>query len=87
MPKATGASTAPFLQTTLYIEESDTLMSKYKHLPHIYPKDLRAISVIARSGGIDKETLNKLQISNNRIRNYCKRKLIFGLRTLSIINF
>ena len=76
LPKATGASTAPFLQTTLYIEESDTLMSKYKHLPHIYPKDLRAISVIARSGGIDKETLNKLQISNNRIRNYCKEGLL-----------
>ena len=49
---------------------------KITALKHIYPKDQRAISVLAKSGAISKETFNKLQISDNRIQSYRKAGLI-----------
>lgn len=50
-------------------------ISKYKGLNHIYPKDIRAMSVLAKTGAINKDTLNKLGISNTRIKNM-ERELI-----------
>lgn len=45
-------------------------------LKHIYPKDRRAMSVLAKSGACSKDTLNKLDISNNRIKSYQQANLI-----------
>lgn len=45
-------------------------------LKHIYPKDLRAMSVLAKSGACSKESFNKLDISNNRIKSYQQANLI-----------
>jgi hypothetical protein len=41
-------------------------------LKHIYPKDVRAMSLLAKAGAISKETFHKLDISNNRINSYEK---------------
>lgn len=49
---------------------------KITALKHIYKKDQRAISVLAKSGAISRETFNKLQISDNRIQSYRKAGLI-----------
>lgn len=49
---------------------------KITPLKHIYPKDQRAISILAKSGAISKETFNKLQISDNRIKSYRDAGLI-----------
>lgn len=49
---------------------------KITALKHIYPKDQRAISILAKSGAISRETFNKLQISDNRIQSYRKAGLI-----------
>ena len=49
---------------------------KITPLKHIYPKDQRAISILAKTGAISKETFNKLQISDNRIKSYRDAGLI-----------
>lgn len=45
-------------------------------LKHIYPKDRRAMSVLAKSGACSKDSFNKLDISNNRIKSYQQANLI-----------
>ena len=52
-------------------------MAKKKgKLSHIYDKDRRALSVLARSGTMSKETFHKLEISDNRIKSYKQAGLI-----------
>lgn len=52
-------------------------MAKKKNgLSHIYPKDRRAFSLLAKSGAMSKETLHKLEISDNRIKSYRQSGLI-----------
>ncbi len=45
-------------------------------LKKVYPKDIRCMSVLARSGAVSPETLNKMEISNNRIKSYVNAGLI-----------
>ncbi len=46
-------------------------MAKKKNgLSHIYPKDKRALSLLAKSGNISRDTFHKLEISDNRIKSY-----------------
>ena len=45
-------------------------------LSHIYPKDKRAFSLLAKSGAISRETFHKLEISDNRIKSYRQAGLI-----------
>lgn len=52
-------------------------MAKKKNgLSHIYPKDKRAFSLLAKSGAMSRETLHKLEISDNRIKSYRQSGLI-----------
>lgn len=45
-------------------------------LSHIYPKDKRAFSLLAKSGSMSRDTLHKLEISDNRIKSYRQAGLI-----------
>ena len=45
-------------------------------LSHIYPKDKRAFSLLAKSGAMSKDTLHKLEITDNRIKSYKQAGLI-----------
>lgn len=45
-------------------------------LKHIYPKDRRAMGVLAKSGACSRDTFNKLDISNNRVKSYQQANLI-----------
>lgn len=46
-------------------------MAKKKNgLSHIYPKDKRGLSLLAKSGNISRDTFHKLEISDNRIKSY-----------------
>lgn len=45
-------------------------------LKKIYPKDIRCMSVLARSGAMTPETFNKMEISNNRIKSYVSAGII-----------
>lgn len=46
-------------------------MAKKKNgLSHIYPKDKRVLSLLAKSGNISRDTFHKLEISDNRIKSY-----------------
>lgn len=47
-----------------------------KTLTHIYPKDIRALSCVARCGAIDSDGFHQMEISNNRIQSYRKCGLI-----------
>lgn len=51
-------------------------MAKKKGLSHIYPKDKRAFSILAKSGAMAKDTFHKLEISDNRIKAYRQAGLI-----------
>lgn len=51
-------------------------MAKKKELSHIYPKDQRAFSLLAKSGAMTKDTFHKLEISDNRIKTYKQAGLI-----------
>lgn len=52
-------------------------MAKKKNgLSHIYPKDKRAFSLLAKSGAMSKDTLHKLEITDNRIKSYKQAGLI-----------
>lgn len=51
-------------------------MAKKKGLSHIYPKDKRALSILAKSGAMAKDTFHKLEISDNRIKTYRQAGLI-----------
>ena len=52
-------------------------MAKKKNgLSHIYPKDRRAFSLLAKSGAMNRDTFHKLEISDNRIKSYKQAGLI-----------
>lgn len=51
-------------------------MAKKKSLSHIYPKDKRCFSLLAKSGAMSKDTLHKLEITDNRIKSYKQAGLI-----------
>ena len=46
-------------------------MAKYKGMSHIYPKDILALSVLAHSGSINRESLKNF-VSENRIKTFEK---------------
>lgn len=45
-------------------------------LSHIYPKDKRAFSLLAKSGAMSRDTLHKLEITDNRIKSYKQAGLL-----------
>lgn len=45
-------------------------------MSHIYPKDKKCFSLLARSGAMSRETFHKLEISDNRIKSYRQAGLI-----------
>ena len=49
---------------------------KKSGLSHIYPKDKRCFSLLAKSGAMSKDTFHKLEISDNRIKSYKQAGLI-----------
>lgn len=52
-------------------------MAKKKNgLSHVYEKDKRCFSLLAKSGTMTRDTLHKLEISNNRIKSYRQAGLI-----------
>ena len=52
-------------------------MAKKKgNLSHIYPKDRKCLSLLARSGSMSRDTFHKLEISDNRIKSYKNAGLI-----------
>lgn len=52
-------------------------MAKKKNgLSHVYPKDKRCFSLLAKSGAMSKDTLHKLEITDNRIKSYKQAGLI-----------
>lgn len=52
-------------------------MAKKKgSLSHIYPKDRRCLSILAKSGAMSRDTFHKLKISDNRIKSYRQAGLI-----------
>lgn len=52
-------------------------MAKKKNgLSHIYPKDKRCFSLLAKSGAMSRDTLHKLEITDNRIKSYKQAGLI-----------
>lgn len=52
-------------------------MAKKNHtLSHIYPKDKRCFSLMAKTGSMSRDTLHKLEISDNRIKTYKQAGLI-----------
>ena len=52
-------------------------MAKKKgSLSHIYPKDRRCFSLLAKSGAMSRDTLHKLEITDNRIKSYKQAGLI-----------
>lgn len=51
-------------------------MAKKNALSHIYPKDRRALSLLAKSGAMSRDTFHRLEISDNRIKSYKQAGLI-----------
>lgn len=52
-------------------------MAKKKNgLSHVYPKDKRAFSLFSKSGAMSRDTLHKLEITDNRIKSYKQAGLI-----------
>lgn len=51
-------------------------MAKKKGLTHIYPKDIRCLSTLAKSGAMSRDTFHKLEITDNRIKSYREAGLI-----------
>lgn len=45
-------------------------------LSHIYPKDRRCFSIMAKTGSMSKDTFHQLEISDNRIKTYKQNGLI-----------
>lgn len=45
-------------------------------LSHIYPKDKRCFSLLAKSGAMSRDTFHKMEISDNRIKSYRQAGLI-----------
>lgn len=57
------------------------MAKKNNGLSHIYPKDRRCFSLLAKSGAMSKDTFHKLEISDNRIQTYRKAGLIREVST------
>lgn len=51
-------------------------MAKKNALSHIYPKDRRCLSILAKSRAMSRDTFHKLEISDNRIKSYKQAGLI-----------
>lgn len=51
-------------------------MAKKNALSHIYPKDRRCLSLLAKSGAMSRDTFHKLEITDNRIKSYKQAGLI-----------
>lgn len=49
---------------------------KYIPLKHVYPKDIRCMNILAKSGAMDRDTFHKLEITDNRIKSYLHAGLI-----------
>lgn len=49
---------------------------KYIPLKHVYPKDRRTMSILAKSGAMDRDTFHKMEITDNRIKSYLHAGLI-----------
>ena len=45
-------------------------------LSHVYPKDKRAFSLLAKSGAMSKDTLHKLEITDNRIKSRSEERRV-----------
>lgn len=45
-------------------------------LSHIYPKDRRCFSLLTKSGAMSRDTLHRLEITDNRIKSYKQVGLI-----------
>lgn len=45
-------------------------------LSHIYPKDKRCFALLAKSGAMSRDTLHRLEITDNRIKSYKQAGLI-----------
>lgn len=56
---------------------------KYKELKHIYPKDRRCMSILAKTGAMSTDTFYKMEITDNRIKSYKQAGLI---KETSVIN-
>ena len=59
------------------------MAKKKTSLSHIYPKDRRALSILARAGSMSKDAFHKLEITDNRIKSYKQAGLI---REISVSN-
>lgn len=56
---------------------------KYIPLKHIYPKDQRTMSILAKSGAMDRDTFHKIEITDNRIKSYLHAGMI---KEISVID-
>lgn len=56
---------------------------KYIPLKHVYPKDRRTMSILAKSGAMDRDTFHKLEITDNRIKSYLHAGMI---KEISVID-
>lgn len=56
---------------------------KYKELKHIYPKDIRCLSILAKAGAMSRDTFHAMEITDNRIKTYKQAGLI---KETSVIN-
>ena len=56
---------------------------KYIPLNHVYPKDIRTMSILAKSGAMDRDTFHKMEITDNRIKSYLHAGMI---KEISVID-
>lgn len=56
---------------------------KYIPLKHVYPKDRRTMSILAKSGAMDRDTFHKIEITDNRIKSYLHAGMI---KEISVID-
>lgn len=56
---------------------------KYIPLKHVYPKDIRTMSILAKSGAMDRDTFHKIEITDNRIKSYLHAGMI---KEISVID-
>ena len=49
---------------------------KYIPLKHVYPKDIRCMSILANYGAMGRDTFHKMEITDNRIKSYLHAGLI-----------
>lgn len=76
-----GSRRASTALSTKHNNQSDKgseyyMATKKKGLSHIYPKDRRAMSILAKSGACSRDTFHKMEISDNRILSYKQASFI-----------